>query len=195
MRSVSPSCDAAAAGSPSTPSTQPMPPMLAAKPDEACKRWRLTAGCDFTPRAFMLHLGASLLALLLVTCTLAVLGNTVAAVICGINALLLVAGGMFYAVHVADGEQVLLYEDRLVVLLHRGLRTRSYSFNPCWAHFECGRGDDAGYYWLRCGDVRLPLGHHLAPVPRCMAVAEITTALLDCHQWEQPERLRAPAAT
>lgn len=179
MRSVSPSCDAAAAGSP------PTPPVPSARSDEACQRWRLTAGCDFTPRAFMLHLCATSLALLVVTSTLAVLGNTVAAIICGASALLLFASGMVYAVHVADGEQVLLYEDRLVVLLYRGLRTRSYSFNPCWAHFECGRGDDAGYYWLRCGEVRLPLGHHLAPVARCMAVAEITTALLACHQWNR----------
>ena len=179
MRSVSPSCDAAAAGSPS------MPPVLSAQAGEACQRWRLTASCNFTPRAFMLHMGATALALLVLTSTLALLGNAVGAAICAANALLLLAGGMVYAVHVADGEQVLLYEDRLVVLLYRGLRTRSYSFNPCWAHFESGRGEDAGYYWLRCGEVRLPLGHHLPPVPRCMAVAEITTALLACHQWDR----------
>ncbi|MDB5848893.1 MAG: Protein of unknown function transrane [Rhodoferax sp.] len=133
----------------------------------------------------MLHLGAMALVLLALASGLAVLGSLVFAALCGLQVLLLVGGGLLYAVHVADGEHVLLYADRLEVRLYRGLRTRSYSFNPCWAHFECGRGANAGLYWLRHGDMRLPLGHHLAPVPRCLAVSEITTALLACHVWER----------
>lgn len=174
MRTASPFLDGSTAEPAAAPTGRP-PPL---------RHWRLTRGCAITPRAYMLHLCAIVLVLLGAAAAMAAIGSIGLSAALLLQALLVVGGGLFYAVHVADGEQVLLYPDRLVVRLHRGLKTRSYSFNPCWAHFECGRGPDAGYYWLRYGEIRLPLGHHLEPIPRCQAVAEITSALLACHRWD-----------
>jgi uncharacterized membrane protein len=145
------------------------------------KEWRLTRGCSITPRSFMLHLSAMALTLLGAAAVLAAMGSPLCAGACVLLVGTLLAGGLYFAIHMADGEHVLLYADRLIVRRHRGLGTRSYSFNPRFAHFECGRGNHEGYYWLRYGEIRLPLGHRLPPVPRCMAVAEITTALLRFH--------------
>ena len=171
MPSVSSPCDAAGFVSAASPPDS-RPPL---------RHWRLTRGCSVTPRRFMFHLCAMALVLLGLAITLAALGSPWFAAFCLLQMVVLLVTGMRFAVHVSDGEHVMLYADRLVVRHYQGLGVENYSLNPRFAHFECGRGADEGYYWLRHGDIRVPMGHQLPPVRRCLAVAEITTALLGFH--------------
>ncbi|MDB5893987.1 MAG: Protein of unknown function transrane [Rhodoferax sp.] len=171
MPSVSSPFDAAEFPPAAAPDVGP-PPM---------RHWRLTRRCSITPRRFMLHLCAMAAVLVGLAFALSALGSPSLAALCLVQVVVLLCTGLHFAVHAADGEQVVLYPDRLVVRHYDGLVARSYSLNPRFAHFECGRGADEGYYWLRHGDIRVPMGHQLPPVRRCLAVAEITTALLGFH--------------
>lgn len=145
------------------------------------KSWKLVKKPPVSPRVFFQHLAIFTGALLLGAVGLLLLGKPIAAAACLANALLAVAFAMFFAVHVADGDEILLYADELVVHSYRGLRYRRWVLPLATLVIEAGHGRCKGCYWLRHGPDRVPVGEQLDVIPRCLLVSEIAQAVLACR--------------
>ena len=144
-------------------------------------QWRLGRNCAMAPRAYFGHMAAATLLLLLFGLGFAAIGAPLVAVFCAAQTVAVLAGGAYFAVHAADGQQVLLYPGRLVVRTFDGLQQREQAFNPFWVRLQRGRGRQQDEYWLCCHDVRLPLGRHVTPARRRQVVVDMASCLLRCH--------------
>jgi len=153
------------------------PPSELPAEDSPVAAWRLTRACALTPRAFMRHVAAVCAFLATIGLGFLAVGSPVVALCCVLQACAVAGFHLVYAAHVTDGEQVVLYPDRLVVFSFLGLSTQVHVFPTSWVQVETGRGRDDGAYWIRHGARRLPLGRHLPPLKRRRTIADIARAL------------------
>lgn len=152
------------------------------------RQWRLTRNCTMTPRAFVLHLCTIVGVLAVLGTVFGLLGSLIVAAFCVLQIFVVIASGLAFAVHAADGEHITLYPDKLVVQWFDGLHECHHELHPCWVRIERGQGADKDRFWLSEGKTRLPLGRHLPTEQRYRAVSEITRALLSCHAAAAPHR-------
>lgn len=145
------------------------------------KSWKLIKKPSVSPRVFFEHLAVFSAALLIGAFGLLVIGKHGAAAACLANALVAVAIAMFFAIHIADGDEIMLYADELVVHSYRGLQYRRRVFPLESLVIEAGRGKCQGYCWLRYGVERVPVGEKMHVIPRCLVVSEIARAILACR--------------
>jgi hypothetical protein len=138
------------------------------------KVWKLTKGPSLSPRVFFQHVAVFCGVLLLGAMLLLLADKPAAAFACLVHAMLSFGIAAWMAVHMADGDQVLLYADELVVLTYSGLQCSSHVFPLTGLVIEAGLGGlDGGAYWFCHGQRRVAVGDKLDVITRCLAISEI----------------------
>ena len=151
----------------------------AAKP---LKVWKLTKGPCVSPRVFFQHVAVFCGVLLLGATLLLLADKPAAALACLLHTALSFGLAAWMAIHMADGDEVLLYCDALVVLRHSGLQCRRHMFPLAGLVIEGGHGGvGGGAYWFRHGQRRVEVGDKLDVITRCLAISEIAQTVAACR--------------
>lgn len=147
------------------------------------KVWKLGKDPAVSPRLFFQHVAVFCGVLLLGALLLLLLADEPAAAFaCVVHTVLSFGIAAWMAIHMADGDEVLLYADELVVLTYSGLQCSRHVFPLAGLVIEGGHGGlDGGVYWFCHGQRRIEVGGKLDAITRCLAISEIAQTLAACR--------------